>query len=489
MLICTFNVLGNESKSVETDEGEQLPPGYIAESSLYKDDPALPVYQWGLMKGMCTDKVAEILIKGCIDRCKVASRVPTNVEKNTVFVVDTSKLSDKDDIKCDDLGAWTCTGSKKFAYSINETGNIRKEDETDKSFEETVSVYNVQRQFYSNKSMPSLRKTIITARDAISTVPKDLAFIQYVFTGGEGEVIVKSHGNSKNPRCSAYKRTMKSTVSMIKQSLSELPARETVHKIINKRGGIMKIESSGALARDRAQVYNIAKGMKKDIAPSSIPNDDPLLQVLVKAKQEQQGRTEDILIRELPLFPEPTVFLATQQQLVDIERFCSNPEKFCVLGVDATFQIATFYFTFTTYRNLMLTTEKGNHPVFIGPGILHKQKLQTSYQTLPLLMTKYHKGTSGVLVYGTDGEENIASAFSQVFPNAQHLCCDIHMKENVKRKLAECGIMGHIASEIMYDIFGKAVSGDKVEGGLIHCTSAEVSQCFGVGHIEVDQRA
>ena len=234
----------------------------------------------------------------------------------------------------------------------------------------------------------------------------------------------------------------------------------------------MRIESSGELPRDRTQVYNIAKGMKADTTPSSISYNDPLLQVLVKAKEEQQGRTEDILIRELPLFPEPCVFPATQQQLIDIERFCTNPERFCVLGVDATFQIATFYFAFTTYRNLMLTTEKGNHPVFIGPGILHKQKHQTSYQTLPLLMTKYHKGTSGVLVYGTDGEENLASAFSQVFPNAQHLCCDIHMRENVKRKLVEFAISGHTASEIMCDIFGKEIN-DEVEGGLIHCSSAE----------------
>jgi hypothetical protein len=80
------------------------------------------------------------------------------------------------------------------------------------------------------------------------------------------------------------------------------------------------------------------------------------------------------------------------------------------------------YFTFTTYRNLLFTTEKGNHPVFIGPGILHKQKLKTSYQTLPQLMTKYYEGTNGVLVFGTDGEENLADAFSQVCPNAKHLC-------------------------------------------------------------------
>jgi hypothetical protein len=362
------------------ESNESLPLGFVGGTRLYQNDPELPVYKWGLMKGMCTDKVVEIILKGSVNRDLVATRVPTNVENNTVFIIDTTKLSDKDDIKCDDLGAWLCTRSKKFVYTLDATGSVGKEDEVvqDRSSDEYVRVYNVQRQFYSNKSMPSLKKTIITARDAVSTVSRDLAFIKYVFTDGEQEVVVKCHGNSKKQRCSAYKRTKPSTMNMIKQTLTKLPARETVHKIINEKGDIMKIESSGELPRDRTQVYNIAKGMKTDTTLPSIPYSDPLLQVLVKAKakEEQQGRTEDILIRELPLFPEPTVFLATQQQLIDIERFCTNPEKFCILGVDATFQIATFYFTFTTYRNLMLTTEKGNHPVFIGPGILHKQKLK-----------------------------------------------------------------------------------------------------------------
>jgi hypothetical protein len=60
------------------------------------------------MKGMCTDKVVEIILKGSVNRDLVATRVPTNVENNTVFIIDTTKLSDKDDIKCDDLGAWLC---------------------------------------------------------------------------------------------------------------------------------------------------------------------------------------------------------------------------------------------------------------------------------------------------------------------------------------------------------------------------------------------
>ncbi|CAB3977442.1 Hypothetical predicted protein [Paramuricea clavata] len=173
----------------------------------------------------------------------------------------------------------------------------------------------------------------------------------------------------------------------------------------------MSISQSGEFPRNRNQVYNVNRKLKNEKARTTLSNNDPLLQIITKAKEDQKGRVENAFIREIPLFPEPIVFLASEQQLKDIERFCTNPAKFCIVGVDATFQIAGFYFTFTTYRNLMLTTEKGNHPVFIGPGILHKQKLYTSYKTLPLLMSKYCAGTSGVLVYGTDGEEKMAKAF------------------------------------------------------------------------------
>ena len=296
--------------------------------------------------------------------------------------------------------------------------------------------------------------------------------MQYIFGDGEQVVKVKCHGNSKGVGSRSFKRTMKSNRDSVKDKLKGLPPRQVVHAIVDQKGRIMKIESAGDIPRNRTQVYNLNRELKRQNVDSPITTGDPLLQVLVKAKEEQQGRKEDMLIREIPLFPEPIIFLATEQQLIDIERFCSNPEEFCILGVDCTFQIADFYYTFTTYRNLMLATEKGHHPVFIGPGILHKQKLLSSYKTLPLLMTKYRKETSGVLVFGTDGEENLYNAMAEVFVNAKHLRCDIHLRDNVKRKLDELQITGAEATEIMFDIFRKGM-GDVTEGGLVDCRSPD----------------
>ena len=466
--------LGNEKVVEEAganESDEDLPLGPIAELQFYDGDQRLPVYKRGLTRGMNTDEAAEMILKPFADRTRIATRVPTSISKNTVFVVDTSNLLNEADVKCDDLGAWLCTGSHKFLYSTDETGICHKLEEQSDCPPNHV-LYIVQRQFFSNKSLPSLRKSIINARQATSTSHQDLEVIQYIFTEGEQEVIVKSHGNSKRTGSRAFKRTMQSTRDFVREKLKELPPRKVIHSIVDERGGIMKVESAGEFPRNRAQVYNANRHVKRQEAGVPFSTGDPLLQVLTKAKEEQQGLMEDVFIREIPLFPEPIVFLATEQQLADIVRFCTNPEAFCILGVDCTFQIADFYYTFTTYRNLMLTTDKGVHPVCIGPGILHKQKLLTSYKTLPLLMTKYNKETSGVLAYGTDGEENLYKAMSQVFEDAKHLRCDIHLRDNVKRKLNELGITGSVASEIVCDIFGKVLDG-VTEGGLVDCTSSE----------------
>ena len=143
---------------------------------------------------------------------------------------------------------------------------------------------------------------------------------------------------------------------------------------------------------------------------------------------------------------------------------------FQFFSVDVTFNISNYYFTFGTYRNLMLETSKGINPVCIGPGVLYKSKLQSSYYTLPSSIVKYRPETRGVLVIGTDSEENLWNALSSVFPDAIHLRSDMHLKDNVKRKLSELNIGLNAAREIKGDIFGVKLENAR-EGGLVDCQS------------------
>lgn len=82
---------------------------------------------------------------------------------------------------------------------------------------------------------------------------------------------------------------MKSTRHSMREKLKELPPRQVPHSIVDGKGGIMKIESAGDFPRNRTQVYNLNREVRRQKVDSPIATCDPLLQVLAKAKEEQQG--------------------------------------------------------------------------------------------------------------------------------------------------------------------------------------------------------
>ena len=125
-----------------------------------------------------------------------------------MFAVDTSKLLDIVDVKYDGLGARNCMGSPKFYYLIDQESKSHKHDNPDDCPTGHI-LYIVQHQYFSNKSLPSLRKSLISARQAAATLPQDLIIVQYIFGEGEQEVTVKSHGISKGGAGSrAFKQTI-----------------------------------------------------------------------------------------------------------------------------------------------------------------------------------------------------------------------------------------------------------------------------------------
>ena len=136
--IQTFLATTNSDTGSNTTDGSQV-------ICFYNNDPALPVYQWGLTKGMATDDIAAVLIQEKIEQSEIARKVPTNIIKNTVFVVNTTELCAGEDMRCDEMGAWLYTGSKRFGYRVDDEGNIKRETATvTKSIE-------VNRQFFKNK--------------------------------------------------------------------------------------------------------------------------------------------------------------------------------------------------------------------------------------------------------------------------------------------------------------------------------------------------
>ena len=294
------------------------------------------------------------------------------------------------------------------------------------------------------------------------------SFLQYQFTGGERKIKVKEHGNAtKGSR--PFKPTATSTMVRLKELVRTSTPKVAVNRLLEEGGGIENVRSSADIARDRQQAANFRRDVKEKenkVASCS----DPLLTVMDRCKQEQRD-SKCTFIREVSSAPEMLVVLANNFQLAEVKRFCTNPASFSVFGVDVTFNVGEYYVCLTTYRDLMLKTKSGVHPVMLGPILLHQRKLFSSYYTLPSTMIRYDPDLQGILAFGTDGELALSKAFESAFPFAVHLLCDMHMEDTIISKLKDLGIRGLEAKQYMADIFGD--KSDPSSQSLVSSNSSE----------------
>ena len=128
----------------------------------------------------------------------------------------------------------------------------------------------------------------------------------------------------------------------------ELKAREVVSKLFEKAGGSVGCTSASEEPRNRKQVYNACQltGSK---------GKDPILHLIEQLRHHKLLGSE-AFVCEVGLSNFPFCIGALEKQLGDIQRFCTDPNNFCVLGVDGTFNLGKFYVTLTTYEHLMLRT-------------------------------------------------------------------------------------------------------------------------------------
>ena len=203
--------------------------------------------------------------------------------------------------------------------------------------------YNVYRQSYFNANLPSLKKYLVyLANDNGETYR--YMFLQYVFTEGETAVHIHPHGNSKRSSShKEYKQTMPSNMEAIREGKG-IP-RQIMHAIIDDRGGIDNVRSSGEYLRDRGQIYH-ARSKSNNRSDNSYPSTDPLVELLQISKFQQRGNKEHWFVRDVNLSNEQTVFLANDQQLLDVQRFCTNPELFSVFFGECNIQCCQSLFHF-----------------------------------------------------------------------------------------------------------------------------------------------
>ena len=224
---------------------------------------------------------------------------------------------------------------------------------------------------------------------------------------------------------------------------------------------MLTFESLGDIPKGRKQVENV----KYNSRPQR--SKDELYDLVEKAKVESKP-----YIRRLQLTPEPACILASEQQIYDVQRFCTSktqrPSVFCV---DTTFNIGDYYITATTYKHPMLIDEKyGRHPTMLGPCMLHMRRKQESYNFLASSLVSIEEELSNVLAIGSDRDAALRKRMKPFFPLATWLSCKKHVEDDVSRKLVDLRIGELERKEFLLDIFGSDV---RKEMCLVDSSSAE----------------
>jgi hypothetical protein len=232
-------------------------------------------------------------------------------------------------------------------------------------------------------------------------------------------------------------------------------SKKALREVESANGGVMEAMSSCELPRNRKQVYNLKhiEQLKKesDCIPSGVSLEmGPLACVMQMCKDTIN--TDEAFIRAVDLASEPMIVLATNQQLVDLERFCCNQDHASILSVDPTFNLGPYYVTPSTYQNLMIENEQGSHPIHLGPILIHHTKTLRPFHYFGSTLVSCKPSLLSLRSFGTDGEPELAKAFRLCFPNAVHLRCTNHFRQNVKDKLRSIGVVRSVWKDFLSDI-------------------------------------
>lgn len=89
------------------------------------DDVSTPVYSHEAPK-LFVESAVEMIFD--TPSSKICSKQPINVVHSTTFVIDTSKLDHKDDVRSDDLGTWKNGGVKSQYCSVtfSDVGRVKR---------------------------------------------------------------------------------------------------------------------------------------------------------------------------------------------------------------------------------------------------------------------------------------------------------------------------------------------------------------------------
>ena len=295
--------------------------------------------------------------------------------------------------------------------------------------------------------------------------------LQYVFDGDPSSIEVKPHGRAKkNPH--PFFTTASGTRLKISNKASYVP--RSIDQVKYER-------------QDRLQYmirtnyfhfvfYQEARDVLSRKASADVPRsiDQVKYERQKLRNQHEKDQLAELIslsnngfVRNVQVGQGVRAVLATEEQFADVVRFCCNPEEYGIFGIDVTYNIGDFYVTTTTYEHLALIDKAtGNHPVFLGPMMVHTDEKQETFHYFASTMREVNSDIENILFVGSDQQRSIENGLPPQLPIAHFLVCKKHVEDNIKMKMAALGIQDK--ANYLIEIFG-----DRTSRGLIDSESRE----------------
>ena len=169
------------------------------------------------------------------------------------------------------------------------------------------------------------------------------------------------------------------------------------------------------LALSRQKVYDLHRKMKVKSFCGSTALSRGKGRDLLFLTMEQCKPTDKVnrYVQEVTCAPEPMAVLATEEQILDLDRFCCIPIEYCIIGVDPTFNLGDFSVTPIVYQHLLVEDKK--FPWLLGPLLVHYHKEFHNYNFFFSTLVGLCRSLSSIKAAGTDGGKNIIEALWHQF--------------------------------------------------------------------------
>jgi len=161
-----------------------------------------------------------------------------------------------------------------------------------------------------------------------------------------------------------------------------------------------------------------------------------------------------------------------------LAQFCTkSSSQSSILAFDPTFSLGNFEVTVSTYKYPLIIFHSPNehtsrHPNLLGPVLIHQQKQFANYHYFTSTLVGLRPELHQFHAFGTDGEKALVQACHSQFPDAIHLKCWLHFKDNLLNKLEQdLHFTKNITQEFISDVMGNVST---LEHGLVDAEDEEV---------------